>query len=80
MQEDAGSTCFQITTKTMSEMMTMTRSTNTAAATVSSGWGPVGGGESQWRAHSSHVSTFSWNNKINSGWESYRSLRSAGML
>lgn len=37
MHSDGSSTCFQITTKTMSEMMTMTRSTNTAAATVSSG-------------------------------------------
>lgn len=47
VQNDGSSTCFQITTKTMSEMMTMTRSTSTAAATVSSGWGPVqdrGGG------------------------------------
>ncbi len=40
-QNDGTNTCFQITTKTMSEMMTMTRSTSTAAATVSSGWGPV---------------------------------------
>lgn len=40
-KNDDNNTCFQITTKTMSEMMTMTRSTSTAAATVSSGWGPV---------------------------------------
>lgn len=40
-KNDHNNTCFQITTKTMSEMMTMTRSTSTAAATVSSGWGPV---------------------------------------
>lgn len=47
MSNDGSSTCFQITTKTMSEMMTMTSSTSTAAATVSSGWGPVQE-ESQW--------------------------------
>lgn len=41
MMHHHSNTCFQMTTKTMSEMMTMTRSTSTAAATVSSGWGPV---------------------------------------